>query len=78
VLEGYPESSVVLAVADGVLVGHLFTPFGFFAIVPRPDGSYAVEQRDQTAGSTSNGSRTRPTASSTMSMRFVTSTRRTS
>jgi hypothetical protein len=47
VLEGYPDSSVVLVTAGGEVLGHVHTPFGFFRLERQADGSYLVQQVDQ-------------------------------
>ncbi len=48
-LEGYPNSSVVLAQARGVFAGHVHAPFGFFRIDRSPTGGYLVQQVDDAA-----------------------------
>lgn len=46
-LEGYPLSDAVFVLVDGVLSGHIFTPFGFFQISRTAGGAYLVQERDQ-------------------------------
>ncbi len=42
--EGYPESDAIFVLVGDELVGHLFTPFGFFRLQREADGSYLVQQ----------------------------------
>lgn len=47
VLEGYPTSSVIFVSADNELIGHVHAPFGFFRVERQTDGTYLVQQVDQ-------------------------------
>lgn len=49
VLDGYPQSTAVFVLVDDELVGHVYAPFGFFRIERQTDGSYLVQQVDQSA-----------------------------
>jgi len=49
VLEGYPESTALFVLVKDELIGHIYTPFGFFRIERQADGTYLVQQIDQSA-----------------------------
>src|SRR3990167_8578528 len=43
-LEGYPGSTAVFVQVDDEVVGHLYTPFGFFRLDRERSGTYLVQQ----------------------------------
>ena len=49
VLDGYPQSTAVFVLVENEVVGHIYAPFGFFRIERQRDGSYLVQQVDQSA-----------------------------
>ena len=48
-VEGHPQSSALFVVAGDHLLGHIYLPFGFFVVVRQRDGSFLVQQIDQSA-----------------------------
>jgi Metallo-peptidase family M12B Reprolysin-like len=46
VLDGYPDSRAAFVSVGDELIGHLYTPFGFFRIKRGRDAGYAVQQVD--------------------------------
>ena len=52
-LDAYPDSSVVVVLAGGELMAHVYAPFGFFRVQRDEQGNYVVQQTrpdDETEG----------------------------